>query len=469
MKEIVDAVRFAIEEVARISALAQNPTKESMSVVAKEIGLSFGVPSKLRRPNYMWGHAADQRIAKVIEDWVRSDKDLCGRISANTYCQVFRLKVADHGLDQGKSVDGALIRRLLTETKAEVIGTLQTCRYYFPAFCIHQEKLDEFTLGAATFIRPEKFFEQARDKWSESTEKGVLAARQSAALQGKESDGAHVRELFAETETELKKYPWLVSVEIENVERTAGWQKARQAVELACTILRLCLQRSSASFIGIGDESQLRRSQNRFCVGSDGEFHPTNVRRWIDVAVSADFTKDLVELLKRYPELEVVAKRAGDWTPLSGAQSKLQAGLKWFGEAWKDRQADARLVKFAICLEGVFMTGSREGITEILAERVAMLCEDKYEGIAEVYRDVRAVYDGRSKTVHGGAGNSTDFEKLSHDAERLATKGLLAFAELCPHLPSDKTMEDALKQFFTTLKLGGFQEALKKLRSSQTR
>jgi hypothetical protein len=251
-----------------------------------------------------------------------------------------------------------------------------------------------------------------------------------------------------------------VSVEIESVERNLGWEKARQAVELACTILRLFLQRSATSFIGIADESQLRRHETRFCASPANEFHPRSVVSWIDISVSVGFMQDLTEALKRRPALEAVAIKSSKWVPLSPGERRLQAGMVWFGEAWKDRQADARLVKFAICLEGVFMTGNREGITEILAERVALLCETEYAAIADVYRDVRLVYAGRSKTVHGDAADDTEFAKLSRTAEQVASRGLLAFAELCPHLPADKTATEALNRFFTALKLGGFQAAL---------
>lgn len=462
--EIVDACRFVVAEVQRISALTQKATKETLPALAKEVGISWGLPGKLGRPNYTCGRAADQRLAEISEDRIKTDDALCGRISVDTYYQELSRQIADHALDQDKTVDDALVRMMLAETKTEVMKKLETCRYYFPAFCIQQESLDEFTLGAATFIHTDKFFMQRHADWKESIEKSVARARAASAAWGNETDGAHARELFVETEAELRKYPWLVSVEIENIERNYGWEKARQAVELACTILRLFLQRSANSFIGIADESQLRRHQARFCASQVNEFHPHSVVHWIDIAVSPGFMQELAKAVKRHPALEAVAIKSSKWTPLSPAERRLQAGMVWFGEAWQDRQADARLVKFAICLEGVFMTGNREGITEILAERVALLCEPEYAAIADVYRDVRLVYSGRSKTVHGDAADGKEFVNLSRKAEQIASRGLFAFAELCPYLPTDKTATEALNRFFTALKLGGFQTALETLR-----
>lgn len=298
-------------EVHRISALAQEATKETMPALAKEIGLSWGMPGKLGRPNYACGAAADRRLAEVAQDRVETDEVLCGRVSVDTYHHALQRQMADHALDQGKAVEDVLVRMMLTEAKAEVTKKLETCRYYFPVFCIQHEKLHEFTLGAAHFTQADKFFTQRRTDWNTSIETSMADARAAAVAWGKEPDGAHARELFVETETELRKYPWLASVEIELVERELGWEKARHAVELACTILRLFLKRSANSFIGIADESQLRRHRARFCASPANKFHPQTTISWIDISVSADFMDELAKLLKQRPALELVAKKAG--------------------------------------------------------------------------------------------------------------------------------------------------------------
>lgn len=97
----------------------------------------------------------------------------------------------------------------------------------------------------------------------------------------------------------MKKYSWFASVKIENVQRELGWEKARLAVELACTLLRRFLQRSSTSLIGIADESQLRRHQTRFSEGPPNEFQPHAVTTWLDINAGTAPRRLIASLLRR--------------------------------------------------------------------------------------------------------------------------------------------------------------------------
>jgi len=168
---------------------------------------------------------------------------------------------------------------------------------------------------------------------------------------------------------------------------------------------------------------------------------------------------------KRAPQvafLEAAVKKVQNWSSLEPLESRLLASLFWFGEAWKEQAPLPKLVKFAICLESLVMTGDKEGLTELLAERIALLCSTDVTERKKLHEEVREVYRARSKAVHGDF-TEKDFPlgELNRKAEQLCVFGLLSCADLFPLLLVAKDQKKALADFFTLLKLGGLQEALR--------
>jgi hypothetical protein len=120
----------------------------------------------------------------------------------------------------------------------------------------------------------------------------------------------------------------------------------------------------------------------------------------------------------------------------------------------------ARLVKFAVALETLIMTGGREAITETLAERIAFLCGADTPEWEQLYAETRSVYAARSKAVHGAAPqDASDFVGVNVTAEKLCVFALSSCASLYLALRRQKDKTKALSEFFKIVKLGGIKEA----------
>src|SRR5439155_2097489 len=131
------------------------------------------------------------------------------------------------------------------------------------------------------------------------------------------------------------------------------------------------------------------------------EFEASVGSNWIEPNAVEGYLEGMRERAPQIGFIENAVRKQQNWQPLEVVESRLLTSLSWFGEAWKERAPLPKLVKFAISLEGLVMTGDKEGLTELLAERIAMLCSADTTERRQLYDEVREIYRARSKAVHG--------------------------------------------------------------------
>jgi hypothetical protein len=146
---------------------------------------------------------------------------------------------------------------------------------------------------------------------------------------------------------------------------------------------------------------------------------------------------------------------------------RLFTALFWFGEAWKETRLQPKIVNFSNCVESLFSTGDREGISETIAERLAWLSfpadADRSER-RKTFDDMRKVYGARCKAVHGDAAvHNLPLPLLAHKAEELAALGIFACTQLPPFFrreQNEKHLRERLNEFFVRLRLEGLERGL---------
>jgi len=163
--------------------------------------------------------------------------------------------------------------------------------------------------------------------------------------------------------------------------------------------------------------------------------------------------------------IENIIEKQRQWMPLSPLEKRLINGLTWYGDGWKEQVPVARLVKFAVALESLLMTGSTEPISETLAERVALLCGFDIQERQQLHAETKKVYTVRSKAVHGAKSQDPfEVEEVNCIAEKLCTYVLFACASLFHALIDAGVNNDneSLTDFFKLAKLGSLEEAAAK-------
>jgi hypothetical protein len=462
MAEIVGTFVFVVAEVDRLNALVQaGHTKEALS----QCGLASHLPlARGEFPcggHYMCSRAADERLIDLVQSCVTNDHELRDRIRLNSYYGPLKAELGIRAARDRELITDVLAKQMLQAAKSAALAKLVKARYYLPVFCINQEGVDEFILGAVHFERTDRFFEKHRPEWDIAIEQSVAENRAAAQELGQTADVSWPRELFAHVKQHVCDHRWIASVEIDGAEKSVGWNKAEYVIDQTCSLLRLLLKARDDSHIGVASHSQKQRSDARFMLPAEGRYETWVSSSVVDYCVEANFLAQAPLVVPGFSQIETAVSRLSGWSEPSVGEQRLLAALNWFGEAWKDRHPEARLVKFTICLEGLLMTGDREGLTEMLAERLALLVETDYEAVNRRYAEMREVYSARSKAVHGDtARRHLNFARLSRTAEDLARVGLLAYAQLAPMLEDSADVKKTLGEFFTALKLGGFKAAL---------
>lgn len=463
--KIADAVTIlqsVLNDTARLHRMA---TEGRFKEAAKESQLSH-LP-RSGGGHYMCSEKAERRLAELAQSRVNDDKSLKGRIWLRTFHNPLKKELARRGIENQEAITEKTTKEMLQAARSAALATLTTRRYCFPVFCIEEKRVDEFTLGAVHFQRTDKFLDQHRQAWDCSVEKERLEAKAETRFKADENWPSKLR---GHTLTHLKKHGWIASVEIREAEPDVGWQKAESVIDLTMSGLRLLLPRQSGSFIGLADAPREQQHSAGVSITGNEDYAARLSSTFLNPGVEPNFLSESYRVIPGFADLEQVLQKLPLWEARSAAEDRLLAGLTWFGEAWKESRADARLVKFTICLEGLLMTGQKEGLTEQLAERLALMAEAEYAQVREYYDDARAVYAARSKIVHGeSAQDYTDFKNLSRTAEDLARVGVLGFACLCPLLPPAGDLNRMLSEFFTARKLGGPDEARNAIRSINDR
>jgi hypothetical protein len=140
---------------------------------------------------------------------------------------------------------------------------------------------------------------------------------------------------------------------------------------------------------------------------------------------------------------------------LPTTEERLLEGLSWFGQGWKERDLGSKLIKYVTCLEGLLLlSNEREGITEKLAERIALLSKEQFEERKNLFEDVKQIYNARSILVHGKSGFSAEeLLSLCSKAESTAQLMLYTCGKIFSIIGKVKDEDKILKEFFDLSKL----------------
>jgi hypothetical protein len=235
-------------------------------------------------------------------------------------------------------------------------------------------------------------------------------------------------------------------------------------LEASLNILRIFVSTTRDQFVGLAEESPMGTGKSWIEQHAAGSFVAWHSSGQGEPHAPED---SILRMRKRIPSLkfiEAVIEKQRTWKSLSQLERRVITGLNWYGEAWKERVPVARLVKFAVALETLIMTGGKEAITETLAERIAILCGADVREREQLYTETRSVYAARSKTVHGAARQDTsDLLEVNIIAEKLCVFALSSCAALYPALSGQRDELKALTEFSTMAKLGGIEEAASRI------
>jgi hypothetical protein len=458
-RQLAETIQFVVSEVDRLADLYQRDWKSAV----EEMEISMGMPSEhvqfpeRARRYYRCGKVANQKLYEIAAAQVQKDRDLAGRISAQSVFSALQIEIVQECIEEHQTVTSKLARDLFEKAKSKALANAVDRTYFFPVFAIRTGDGDEFSIGAATFTRTKVFFEVHKDEWQQSIQSGIATAGDDF---GAEQVRKNIEWLYDSSEKYYREFPCIASVQIHGAEPDLGRIAAKAVLESSFNVLRIFVPSSRRQFIGLAEDSPFSIGRSWIEQESNGQFVAWHSGKQGEPHGPNDSISRLRERMPQVGFIEQLIMKQRDWMPLRPIEKRLMNGLTWYGEAWKERMPVAKLVKFAVALETLMMTGAKEAITETLAERIALLCGSDTKEREQLYAEAREVYRTRSKAVHGAIDeNTTDIDRTNVTAEKLCVFALFSCASLFPAFLDSGRDAKALAEFFKVAKLGGLEEA----------
>lgn len=454
---ITEVFSFVVSECARVFELSRSGDREGYS---RESGLHDHLPAErgeFPHGHYSCSHAGILKLAEVAQARIDGDPMLRARVRFGTYFNPLKAELGVRCIKMREPVTQELAREVLSAAKDAAIGKLTSATYFFPVFAAdEQPSKNRYRIGAVEFERTSQFFERYANDWEASIARNIEEWGAEAKALGHTLDANGIRSNYDRIRTHFKEHWWMASVHVGAAEDDIGYQRAENIIDHSCTLVRLFLRSWRGAFIGVSIHRRNERDAGRFML--------TDERRYNYVLSMGLSQGDFViggffENLRTVvgvPEIEGVLAKLPTWTALSAAEERLLSTINWFGEAWKESHIEAKIIKFAMCLECLVMTGAKEGLAELIAERVSFLIGNNCDERIKYFAEVKSVYNARSRAVHGdSAHGGLDYPKIARMAEDLASTAILSFAQIVPILGQTSQVESVLTDFFTALKLGG--------------
>lgn len=169
---LADTIQFVVSEFDRLLELRKHDWKAAV----QETELAMGMPSDRvefpakPRHYYRCGKKAELRLFEYVADRVRKDSNLTGRISAQTVFRELQVEIAQKCIEQRMPTTYQLAADLFASAKEHASKKAVDRTYYFPVFAVRTADKDEFSVGAASFVRTKTFFERHKDVWEQSIE-----------------------------------------------------------------------------------------------------------------------------------------------------------------------------------------------------------------------------------------------------------------------------------------------------------
>lgn len=433
LKEIAEIFSFVVREVDRInSTITQNPylvqdmLKKGAELQKQKNGWNAG--------GYICGPEVISQLFEIAKERVNSYPELKGRCKVQSFFRPLQDQIARRLIENREEINESKVKEIFMYAKNAAMEKLVDWKYLFPTYAVHWEGADFIKLGKVEFIKSHTFFQSNREVINKSIETDEIFLK----------DG----------ENFYTKFPWVGIVEIRRMEPEIGHRQALNVLEQTLNCLRLVIRSDSDHFIGIAEECPLSETSSSLAIDENGKFLSGKSWKLVQPIVTEEFFKS-IEGDRWFKWILHVVQKYQDCLELTPLEERLMEGLSWFGQGWKEKDLSSKLIKYVTCLEGLLLLSNEgEGITEKLAERIALLSKECFEERKELFNDAKQIYDARSKLVHGRSGFSEEkLLSLCSKAEGIAQLMLYTCGEIFLIFGNVRDEDKILKEFFDLSKL----------------
>jgi hypothetical protein len=288
-KDIISAFEFVVREVERLEKLRQTDWKQA----AHEGGL-YRLPLTYddfpKNNDYReCGKAAASRLYEVAREKLRDMSELKGRIKIETFLKPIEIEFAQRALVKREKIDESMADKVIHQAKLKALSGCEDRTYFFPVYSINVEDRDEYSFGAAKFLRAQRFFADNDAEIMRSADADMAEALATGQVKDENSYRNHVSQLFATAKEHYSSCQWLAMVEIKGAEPDIGRTKAREILEYSFNLLRLAANSKDGQFIGSIEDSPVLSSVSHLSLKANKRFAMSHTASYIDYHATPGF------------------------------------------------------------------------------------------------------------------------------------------------------------------------------------
>jgi len=333
-----------------------------------------------------------------------------------------------------EKADEPTLSRVLSLAETESKSKHSERTFHFPCWLFRPQQVSRFRIGPVGFTAAEEFFRVKADDFMRYVEKD---SHREISIQRVEGFKKHVADVG-----------WIATVAIPPCSISRAENRAKRAIAAAIDLMRLLLGNRYAQDIRLHQASQARVSYGEHALEENGELNLVMFRRSPEALVGDDWHEVMKQSEPFWSRAAHLLGATAAGTRSEIAERMIDA-LRWFGEAAFEPAPGTQIVKFVAALER--LTTTEQLSTRTFCARIALLSWDDEHTLEQRFWDANAIYDARSRVVHGDLSpTSVHFAKqlnLAHDVTRTALfRGLEMHCKL-DDAGATSTLED-LHSFF---------------------
>lgn len=409
----VDAVEFALLECVRFQKmLIEAIETRTLSSLPKE-----DIWFELRGPNgkkLIYGREAERRLVYAATDALARSR-FSRTTSLDPFVKSLKRRIFEQFIIKGRVVDLSSVDSVFGKALTEAGTDCADSRHFIPCQLMFVADPDHFAIGPVTFHNRTAF--------------GSLASDLTSAWREQENADSGPS-LVDQVMAYYQSFTWVADVTIRGCDEAVGKERADQAVRAALDFLHLMFGHYHSRKMVVGGPGLTSDVRAGFEVRGGSTLLNYSVGSTSAVGFEEGWSRMLAD-----PEaLILVAAAARALEAITDPVTDRPLGLRfinaasWHGQAVREADPAASIVKSVTALEHLVTTGKVEDTTKIVSERCAALKFDVSDdlGFEEVVERMRDIYDLRSRLVHGTL-SPFDTEVRERRAEVLAsTEAILA-------------------------------------------
>lgn len=382
--ELVAAVAFVIAEVRRLQGILR---AGGLAALDRDDAMHWLPDAPDTGAHILCGRAASERIATLADHAGRA-AGVSGQVEAKSLNGHVRTVISRRFLREKRPITLREVDRALAEAGKLAADERGERTHFIPCHLVFVQDPPHFAIGPVRFLSKASFRARlARLLWESRTF----------------YRGSH--RLLRDTRTYYASFGWVAELDIANCDRKTSAARALEVVTRAIDCLHLLIGPGHSRRMRVGGPDLTRDLRGSVSVSADGLGYevsfPTAGHVGFEEGWFALFKEDWTHELGLCALALEAAIDPRLERPLS---HRFLDAIHWYGEAVRDPNPAARVVKYITALERMLMTeGRNEEIAATIAERVAALCCERgsVASYTQWHADAHTAYSLRSRLVHG--------------------------------------------------------------------